>query len=521
MLELSVPRTDIPQPGKISAHPGETTDWLERLPFASPIDAAQQLAMALYTLNRRPLASEARLTLLALYRPVVARAAGSLEALLLEAGVPPHQQQRQIGVLLRELHNEHAIGYKQAVHALVDGRPGIVSSPRLVEAASCLLAALHDLQAACYLTYVVPPAELWAEMHRVYRFARTRQIENRAGENAPALETAYRQALLLALADPPRMSPTEIMHARQIIRSFVHRTALGPAPADARAGFAIPLDSDAPPHHLAGTLQDATLWLDTDGLCRHLRDVALRLRADATPAGVGLPAHLDGRLCFTLIKRLARLWGPGARREFKRHAAPGSTVELVAGVSATHRLLEQAQHDPAAEADLAISDATLPLTPSVNSSSWTVVNDSASGLALSGAPDAPLNLKVGDPVALRPIGNASDWAAGAIRWIRMRDARQVELGIERLAPSVQPVWVRPLRGRRKASPEPALFLPGVAALKQGDRLLLPRYIYQKGMDAEVWHPPRQYLLTFGRCLEHTAAFDLVEFNVFVDKQAPE
>jgi hypothetical protein len=38
------------------------------------------------------------------------------------------------------------------------------------------------------------------------------------------------------------------------------------------------------------------------------------------------------------------------------------------------------------------------------------------------------------------------------------------------------------------------------------------------MDAEVWQPPRQYLLTFGRRLEHTMAFDLVEFNIFVDGQ---
>lgn len=520
MLDLSVPRTDIPQqPGKVETRPRETADWLERLPFASPVDTAQQLAMALYALNRRPLASEARLALLALYRPVVARAAGSLEALLLESGVPPRQQQRQIGVLLRELHNEHAIGYKQALHTLIDDSARTAAAPHLAEAASCLLAALHDVQAACHLTYVVTPAELWAEMHGVYRFARARQIESRASDTTPALETAYRQALLLALADPPRMSPTEILHARQIIRSFVHRTALGPTPADARAGFAIPVDGDVPPHHLAGTLHDSTLWLDTDGLCRHLRDVALRLRADATPASVGLPAHLDGRLCLTLIKRLARLWGPGARREFKRHAAPGSSVELVAGVSATHRLLEQAQHDPAAEADLAIGDTSLPLAPSVNSSTWTVVNDSASGLALSGAPDAPLNLKVGDPVALRPTAVNGDWSVGAIRWIRMRDARQVELGIERLSPNVQPVWVRPLRGRRKASAEPALFLPGIAALRQGDRLLLPRHLYSKGLDAEVWHPPRQYLLTFERCLEHTAAFDLVEFNVFVDQQA--
>lgn len=519
MLDFSVPRTDAPQTAKVETRPRETAEWLERLPFASPIDAAQQLAMALYALNRRPLVSDARLALMALYRPVVARAAASLEALLLESGVPPHQQQRQIGILLRELHNEHAIGYKQALLALTDGRPSAPESPRLAEPVACLLHALHDAQAACYLTYVVTPPELWGEIHRAYRFARANRIADRPGETVPAAETAYRQALLLALADPPRMSPTEIAHAREIVNSFVHHTALGPAPADARAGFAIPVDGDAPPHHLAASLPDAGLWLDTDGLCRHLRDVALRLRAGATPVGVGLPSQLDGGLCLTLCKRLAKLWSRGARREFKRHAAPGSTVEMVAGVSAIHRLLEQTQQDTPPDADdVAICDTTLLLQPSINTTHWTVVNDSASGLALSGTPDAPLNLKVGDPVALRAADSTAECSLGVIRWVRMRDSRQVELGIERLSPHVQPVWVRPLRGRRKAHAEPALFLPGIAALKQGDRLLLPRHIYQTGMDAEVWHPPRQYLLTFGRCLEHTAAFDLVEFNIFVDKQ---
>jgi hypothetical protein len=99
----------------------------------------------------------------------------------------------------------------------------------------------------------------------------------------------------------------------------------------------------------------------------------------------------------------------------------------------------------------------------------------------------------------------------------MRDTQQVELGIERLSPQVQPVWVRPLRGHRMASPEAALFVPGLAALQQKDRLLLPRYLYQIGMDADVWHPPHQYTLTFGRCLAHTPSFDLIDFTIFADE----
>ena len=145
-----------------------------------------------------------------------------------------------------------------------------------------------------------------------------------------------------------------------------------------------------------------------------------------------------------------------------------------------------------------------------------VDNDSAAGFALSGTPDAPLNLKVGDPLAVH-VDNATGWSLGVIRWLRMRDARRVELGVERLSPQIEPVWVRPLRGQRKATPEPALFLPGLAALKQNDRLLLPRHLYQIGMDAEVLRAPHQYTLTFGRLLQRTPSFDLIDFTVFSEE----
>jgi hypothetical protein len=37
------------------------------------------------------------------------------------------------------------------------------------------------------------------------------------------------------------------------------------------------------------------------------------------------------------------------------------------------------------------------------------------------------------------------------------------------------------------------------------------------MDADVWHPPHQYTLTFGRCLAHTPSFDLIDFTIFADE----
>jgi hypothetical protein len=521
MLTLNIPDKDAALKHTVETRPKAVADWLGRLPFASPEGTAQQLLVALYALNRHTLGEDDRYTLMALYRPVIERAAASLEAQLAEAGVPPHAQQRQLGTLLRELHVEHSIGYKQTLLALANRRFGR-NPKRIAEVTARLLIALGDVQMACYLTHTPPPAGLWQEMRQIHEFAETSKLADLAVDDAPAPSTAYIQAVLFALADPPHMTHAELLHTRLYLGKFGALGTLAAAPVEGHRGFAIPAAGDAAPCPYVPSTIPAGRWLDTDALCRHLHDTALRLRTGDAPRRIGLPEGMESELSQSLCKRLLKQWSGGMQRAFRRHATPGSTMHAVAGLSAIHRLLDPQQHVPWPDPDdadsLSIPDTgRIQAAPApVIASRWTVDNDSAAGLALSGKPEIPLNLKVGDPLALR-ADDATAWSLGVIRWIRMRDAQQVELGIERLSPQVQPVWVRPLRGHRQAGPESALFVPGLAALQQKDRLLLPRYLYQIGMDADVWHPPHQYTLTFGRCLAHTPSFDLIDFTIFADE----
>jgi len=524
---LNVPGTEPALQHTVETRPKAVAGWLDRLPFASPVETAEQLVMALHALNRHPLGADEGHALLALYRPVVARAAAGLEALLAESGVPPHAQQLQIGTLLRELQTEHSIGYRQVLQALSTRRFGRASPKRMAEVTARLLAALRDIQTACHLTDAPLPAGLWQEMHQIHAFAQASNLADNAVDDAPPASLAYCQALLIALADPPHMSHAELVHTRLYLDQFAALTVLTTSPVTKHLGFPIHTEGDAPPNPCATSPTRGGLWLDTDALCRHLHETVLRLRNGEAPGHIGLPSGMESELSQTLCKRLLKLWSPGAQRAFKRYATPGTTVQMVAGVSAIHRLLEMAPQAAQAEPDEADSLAIHGVEPifvapaaapvAVDATQWTVSNDSASGLALSGTPDAPLNLKVGDPLALRADETAA-WSLGVIRWVRMRDAQQVEVGVERLSPQVQPVWVRPLRGHSKTNPEAALFVPGLAALKQNDRLLLPRHLYQVGMDAEVWHPPHQYSLTFGGLVEQTPSFDLIDFTLFADEQ---
>jgi len=521
MLAFSLPQVDPLGRPPVETRPKAVTAWLGRLPYASPVDAAQQLLAVLYALNRHSLGADERHALLTLYRPVLVRVAASLETLLAESGVPPYAQQRQAGALLRDLQRERSIGYKHLLMALTDQRFGRANPRRLAEFSAQVAVALRDLQTACFMTYTPPPAGLWQELHQLHAYAQASNVAELPTDGVPTTSLSYRQAVLIALADPPHLSPVELAHTRLYLDRFAALADLASGPVAGHRGFPVPADGDLAPTQAAPGGQPGGLWLDTDTLCRHVHETAMRLRKGETPQQIDLPPGMDRALSLTLCKRLLKEWGSTAQRTYKRYpTAPDSTVQIVAGVSAIHRLLEQPAGTEPAEPDESqpIHDVQgMFASPVVVSTSvWSVINDSAAGIALTGAPASPLNLKVGDPLALHD-GAAPGWSLGAIRWIRMRDARQVELGVERLAPQIQPVWVRPLRGHRKSSPEPALFLSGLTALKQTDRLLLPRHLYAAGMDAEVLHTPRQYTLSFGRLLEHTPGFDLIDFTLIADE----
>jgi len=524
LLAFTLPQADPAMQNKVETRPKATAAWLARLPYASPTDAALQLVAALFALNRHPLGADERHALLALYRPVIVRVAASLETLLAESGVPPYAQQRQAGSLLRELQRERSIGYKHLLMVLTDPRFGRANPRRLAELCAELAAALRDMLTASFMTYTPPPAGLWRDLHQLHAYAQASNVTTRPTDGVPTTSLSYRQALLTALADPPHLSPVQLAHTRLYLDRFAALAELTHAPVAGHLGFPIPTGGDTPPAQIGSV--SGSLWLDTDTLCRHVHETAMRLRKGDTPEQLDLPPGIDSALSLALCKRLLKEWGAPTQRTYKRYpTAPDSTIQVVAGVSAIHRLLEQLPGAEPAGTEPAELDECLPIhdvaamfasPAAISATAWSVANDSAAGVALTGAPDAPLNLKVGDPLALH-ADTATGWSLGTIRWIRMRDARQVELGVERLSPQIEPVWVRPLRGQRRMNPEPALLLPGLAALKQTDRLLLPRHLYQTGMDAEVVHAPRQYTLSFGQLLEHTPGFDLVDFTLIANE----
>jgi hypothetical protein len=517
VADPSTPPVDPALGDDFEAHPRLAADWLDRLPYANPVAAARQLLHALTAMNRSALEPGLRHTLQTLYRPALLRAATGLTSLLGETGVPPHAQQREAATLLRELHREHVVACKLGIRGIGNPR---AQTRRIIESLARLLSALRDLHAAHAFTYNPVPSTLWLDLHHALNLARRHGVADASRKGIDPVSLSYRQILLMALADPPHLSRSEQTHVVAFLRALGNLAVLSEGPRSA-TGFPIDPDSSHGPIARADT-PETTHWLDTDALCRQLHETVARLHAGDSPRRLGLPDELDAELALSVARHLSKQWRNASQRSYTRHTIRSGAVEVVAGLTAIHRLLAQSMPNPIESVSveendsLSISDvgaraATVP----VMSSYWDIRNDSAGGLALAGTPEAPLNLKVGDALALRPRGEAHSaaWSLATIRWILMHDGGRVEFGLERLSPQIQPVWVRLLRGHHK-HPEPALFVPGLPTLKQPDRLLLPRNLYVSGMDAELWPSPHLSLLSFGRRIERTPSFDLVDFTAF-------
>jgi hypothetical protein len=79
MLKLTVPGLGSPPSDTVETRPKWVGAWLERLPFAHPLEAARQLTATLAAMNRTPLNEAARYRCLILMHPVIMRLAAGLE----------------------------------------------------------------------------------------------------------------------------------------------------------------------------------------------------------------------------------------------------------------------------------------------------------------------------------------------------------------------------------------------------------------------------------------------------------
>lgn len=453
--------------------------WLAQLPLANPGATARLLIGALREMNQLRIDPMQRFEALELMRAPVNQIVSTLIKQTLGDRFPLPRQKAQLGQLAQDFENELALGYCAVIHDLC-APAGAVPFLRGKTVALALTRALQH-RGAClyqaYLRYSAPPLGAWQNLHDLFGFAVSVQLDDKFGsdplygEAQISARMVYIHALLFALCNPYRFTQRSNAEIYALTRIWAANCEVrqGPAPSGATA---IRMDADQSLGYLPEERETPSegLWaLEISGLQRLLEGQLAML-----PPGIevmqfrlrGGPAVHTGK---SLVERLMRCWEASVERHQQRLAA-GHVLDTVVGMHDLHFVLAG---DINFETFLRRTRGVgISLQDSERGASWTNTGSSETGAARRQAKvlDQSLGgyrllwqnvdgirLRVGELIGLAPPvddDEIQDWMIGALRWLRIDASGAIDAGVELLARRVLPVALRTLD--REGVPRPAV-----------------------------------------------------------------
>ena len=177
-----------------------------------------------------------------------------------------------------------------------------------------------------YVAYAPILPRTWLDAHRIYAFARERGLHQRpisGDEPAATPESAYMQALLLALANPYGFLQGQLDTVIRYVQEYSHwvkLTDVAPVHRMAKAVAIIPVGHDFPPFSASkgGSIEGSKIFLLAFDLAFQIQEQVRKLEAGGDfPADVGKDMA-SRRRYLTLLKRLLRQWAIPPARQFNR-----------------------------------------------------------------------------------------------------------------------------------------------------------------------------------------------------------
>jgi hypothetical protein len=526
-LHLSVPAIEDKPLIPAETRPDIVRSLLAVSPVGHPSSAVHNVLEPLSLLNRQAVRSDKRIKLLELYRPAALNIALELSEQYRGQALPLPEKAAEAAETVRALFTELAYGYKLAILDHINRVFTIGGGKTLSMLTQRAIHALDQLLLLSYYTYTSAPEGVWSEIHRLYLHAAQHGLHDAEVADfgiKSSVSLAYKQALLLALANPQRLVTADVDSVRDYLVRFGHLAQLQPfgTPENLAGVFLVRLKSDFPAiplaKHKGETDMRTDILLIAVELARQVNAQLTALQENESPDKLGLPEKASERHYQDLLVHLLKYWALSPKRTFSR-LSKNESVNLCAGLATVHYFLngESAYTDTrnqSEETEISLNFTGSPVGNTgphqYESARWLVINESAGGMALSKFPGVPSSVSVGELLGVRS-DRSNQWALGVVRRASIGDSGELEIGLQMLAPSAKPVS---LRAGREGALELALLLPELPSLKQPATLVTSCGTYQPGhaleVETEAGGAPMRVLAT--RLLERTNSFVRFQFS---------
>lgn len=502
--------------------PKKIEEWVASLPLGNIDETSRKVFSTLTSLNKIVIAPQARLDIMDLLFDPIQHCTQSFRRYYTGQSFPLSSKNLRYVDRSLVMHQELANAYKTIVVNFLT-RNRFYEKKSLNKALYYALRTLSEILLTHYKIYAPEPAFLWSEIHRLYEIAESRKLHLTVLKNTrftgqgTSIEKAYKQAILLALANPYHLRNNEIESVFKSLETWSDYVRLCRPEEDlaGTASFVTCMNTDRSPVQLdmVKTLDgNSCRFIDTTDLNQYLRNQIARSPMEApgelaSTSGSGSP-ELDD----PLLRRLYLSWDNRGKRNFSRSESDGKT-EISIGLNSTHFLMEeetrafteQQQYDthetePAVLDDernpeeinpLEITHTTFSIEPlpgktkgeaywnasaahgnqehtlsgdtkisnipepTYNASSWKTLNVSAGGYCLLWDHDRSSNAQVGEIVGIRESSPGQNplWSVGVVRWMQYIRNEGLKLGIQILAPHASTLQARLMSGRASKKKE--------------------------------------------------------------------
>lgn len=540
-LILSVPNLSARTSDEIELHPEKVKKWLENLPLLNVAETGRKLFSALCAHNRVEFDDKLRWQVLELYRQPIKQISLELMKQYIGLPLPLTDKHRGIAELNRQFQIELAYGYKRILLNTAD-KPAVLEIDRALRALATQRAIRHltEVLAVSYQTYSPSPLGVWREIHELYVHAETMGLLPMELED-PLIKAvtsygighAYKQALLLEFSNPYHLPARAVDRVNQYLNRWAPLAQLTAATATYNPTCQFLVDQESDRAGIAYTSNEVLerpghyQLLNTTELARQVHTQLTQLQQGQMPAANGLSETFFLEAGQDLLRRLVSAWGVNPQRTFRRSQRSGLQIEMAVGLEAINYRLNGGQkfvvsstlvgpmpHRMWANLLEKKKVSVEEKVPDMNLSTWDVDDESAGGLSISKNGQIHTPVRVGDMIITRTPGEGNPWSIGVIRWAIGVTSAIVEVGIQRLAPSAEPVVIKTVNAENKESDFlPALLLPEIRPLKQPQTLITHHGVYKPDHQVYMDNGLRLYKITPTRMIEASHSFEQFQFDI--------
>jgi hypothetical protein len=539
-LPLSVPQLSARDAAGIELDPVKVGRWLEDLPLLNVAETSRKLFSTLATHNRVAFDDAQRLALLELFRRPVRQISLELTKQYIGLPLPLAEKHKSIAEQNRQFHLEMANGYKRLALNATARNDAIGSAAARAALARVIQRAIRHLTevlAVSFQTYSPHPMQTWKEIHALYSHAENFkltavEVDDPLNMAVPksSIDHAYKQALLLDFSDPYTLPPRMVDRVHHYLDRWAPLAQLTAATAAYEPTCQFLID---PEHDQAGAAYTSYASLDDPKRYRLLKTVELArqvytqltlLKGGQMPPPDGLREDFFVESGQEVLRRMLNAWGVNPQRSFRRNPRTGHQVEMAIGLEAISHWINGGRKFVVSSTFV----GPMPQRTSIGAEprapdnrmvprdffTWDIEDESAGGLSLSMRGASNVHIQVGDLIITRTPGQGNPWSVGVIRWVRSPGSSNVEIGIQRLAPSADPVVVKTVDdGGKESDFLPALLLPEIKPLKQPQSLVTHRGVCKPDSLIYMDNGYRLYKIEPAKLIEAGHSFEQFRFEI--------